>query len=134
MWEMPDKSWRMVVVPTFEANQPDLDLTRLRPHPAAKRLMRLQIDDMGALGTGKGRRVVRVRKIDAGNKGRVILDDHNEANVPDRIRRDSRIRRETGVDSGMKEEVFSAQKLRRLGFRKVGVDEIGRVRDPGPLE
>ena len=134
VWRMPDESWQMVVVPTFEANRSGFNIIEYRPHPAAKRLMRIQIDDMGALCEGRSRRIVRVRKIDAGNKGRVILDDHNEANVPDRIRRDMRIRRETGVDTGMKEEVFSAQKLRRFGFRKVGVDEIGRVRDPGPLD
>ncbi len=134
VWRMLDGKWKTVVVPAFEANQPGFDPTKFRPHPAAKKLMRLQIDDMGALGKGESRRIVRVRKIDAGSGGRVVMDDHNEANVPDRIKQDMRMRRETGVDTGMKEEVFSAQKLRRLGFRKIGVDEIGRVRDPGPLK
>ncbi len=139
IWQMRDGRWKMAVVPTFEANQPGFSIEDFRPHdksgradPTAKRLMSLRIDDMCALGEGQDRRIVRVRKIDAANKGRVVLDDHNEANVPDRIRRDSRVRRETGIDAGMKEEVFSAEKLRRLAFRKVGVDEIGRVLDPGP--
>lgn len=132
VWRVPDGSWQMVVVPTFEANQTGFDINRYRPDPEAKKLMRLQIDDMGALGEGQHLRIVRVRYIDAGNRGRVILDDHNEADVPNRIKRDKRIRKKTGADTGMKEEVFSARKLRRLGFRKIGVDEIGRVRDPGP--
>ena len=52
VWEMPDKrkSWRMEVVSIFDANQPNFNPKR--PHPAAKRLMRLQIDDMGTLGEG----------------------------------------------------------------------------------
>ena len=38
------------------------------------------------------------------------------------------------MDGGMKVEVFSAAKLRRLGFRKVSVDEIGRIGDRGPFK
>lgn len=81
--------------------------------------MRLHIDDMGALGMGTDQRIVRVRKItDAKSGAYVVLDDHNEANVPNRVGKD------------MKETRYSAQMLQRQGFRKVGVDEIGRVRDP----
>ena len=134
IWRMPDGSWRTVVVPTFRANQPDFNEDESRPHPAAKRLMRLQIDDMGALGEGKNRRIVRVRKMDNNKRGpRIVLDDHNEANVADRIRQDARIRRESGADTGMKEEVFPAAKLHRLGFRRVRVDDLGRVYDRGPF-
>ncbi|MCY4579951.1 MAG: type II CRISPR RNA-guided endonuclease Cas9 [Chloroflexi bacterium] len=145
VWQMRDGSWTLVVVPTFDANQPDFDIEKFRPttsrgqykgkpDPAAKRLMRLQIDDMGALGEGTERRIVRVRKItnNARQGGLVVLDDHNEANVPERVTRDARIRKDSGIDIGMKEEVYPASKLRRFGFRKIHVDEIGRVRDPGP--
>ena len=97
--------------------------------------MRLQINDTGALGEGANRRVVRVRQMDNNRSGpRIVLDDHNEANVDARIRQDAKIRTETKTDSGMKVEVFSAAKLRRLGFRKVRVDELGRVWDRGPFK
>ena len=125
VWRMPDKekSWKMVVVPTYYANQARFNIERFRPHPGAKRLMRLQIDDMGAVGEGPDRRIVRVRKItDAKSGAFVVLDDHNEANVPDRVGKD------------MRENRYSASKLRQQGFRKVKVDEIGRVLDPGPPE
>ena len=135
VWRMPDGSWRTVVVSTFDANQPGFNAADCRPHPAAKRLMRLQINDMGALGEGADRRIVRVRKMDNSQSGpRIVLDNHNEANVADRIRQDARTRKETGTNTGMKEDVYSAAKLRRLGFRKVSVDEIGRVRDRGPFK
>ena len=64
VWEMRDKrkSWRIVAVPTFYANQPDFDITKFRPHPAAKRVMRLYKNDMGALREGAKLRIVRVRK------------------------------------------------------------------------
>ena len=126
VWRMRDGSWKLVVVPRFDFNQADFDIERFRPadkdsgtpDPLAKRLMRLHIDDMGALGEGSERRIVRVRKASG---DRIWLDDHNEANVPSRIRK-----RE------LKERKYSARQLQSLGFRKVGVDEIGRLRDPGP--
>lgn len=114
VWRMPDGSWRITVASTFEANQSDFAVEKLQPHPAAKRIMRLWINDMGALGEGQHRRVVRVRKItNARDRTVVVLDEHNEA-------------------KGMRENKYSARQLKQHGFRKVGVNEIGRVRDPGP--
>ena len=133
VWRMPDKrkSWKIVAVPTFHANQPSFDIEDFRPltsrgkhkgkpDPAARRIMRIHKDDMGALGSGKDRRIVRVRKIWAGT---VVLDDHNEADVDARERKGEMNRSKSG---------YSATKLKEQGFRKVGVDEIGRVLDPGP--
>ena len=135
IWRMPDGGWQTVVVSTFDANQRGFDPSGLRPHPAARKLMRLQIDDLGALGEGADRRIVRVRQIDNNKSGpRIVLDDHNEANVDARIRQDTKTRRETGIDVGMKVEVYSAAKLLRLRFRKVRVDELGRVFDRGPFK
>ena len=130
VWRMRDGSWRMVVVSTFDANQPGFDIERFRPadkksgrpDPAAKRLMRLHIDDMGAFGEGPDRRIVRVRKItDATSGAFVVLDDHNEGNAADRVRKGE-----------MTENRYPASRLKRVGFRKVRVDEIGRVGDTGP--
>ena len=125
IWKMRDGSWKIVAVPTFYANQPDFDIERFRPEyrgrpdPTAKRLMRLHIDDMGALGVGSDRRIVRVRQV---TNGRVVIDDDNEANVDSR-ERTKQMKRNSG---------HSAKKLREEKFRKVRVDEIGRVTDPGP--
>ncbi len=126
VWRMRDGRWRIVVVPTFHANQPDFDIEKFRPSyrgridPTAKRLMRLQKNDMGALGEGPSRRIVKVRQVWAGT---VILDDHNEADVDARERRGE-------VDRN--KNSYSAKKLYERDFRKVGIDEIGRVLDPGP--
>ncbi len=131
IWEMRDKSWKIVVVSTFDANQPDFHIEKFRPatargkhrgkpDPAAKWLIRLHKDDMGALGSGPDRRIVRARQIWS---GKVILDDHNEADVDARERKGEMDRRKSG---------YSAKRLREEGFRKIRVDEIGRIRDPGP--
>ena len=120
IWRMRDGSWKIAIVPTFDANQPGFDLENFRPvdkfgrkDPTAKRLMRLQINDMGAVGEGASRRIMRVRSLwNEIGRPRVALDGDNEANA--------------------KERGYSARQLQRQGFRKVGVDEIGRVLDPGP--
>ena len=128
IWKMRDERWQMVVVPTFAANQ-EFDLNKLRPHPEAKLLMRLHIDDMGALGEENDRRVVRVRKVSGDH---VWLDDHNEANVDARIRKARERRRQGREHEDIKGNKYSGRQLKNLGFRKIGVDEIGRVWDPGP--
>ena len=127
VWQMRDGSWKTVVVPTFDANQPGFNIEKDRPRdrsgrtdPTARHLMRLRIDDMGAVGEGAGRRILRVRQFD-GAKGLVYMDDHNEANAADRTRKKL-----------LKEFKPSARQLKAFGFRKVGVDEMGRLLDPGP--
>ena len=137
IWMLRNGTWQMVVVATFDANQPGFDIERFRPKdkktgkpdPVAKRLMRLHIDDMGALGRGAERSIVRVRKISG---GQVWLDDHNEADVDARITKARELRKKGLDHEGIREQKYSARQLKQQGFRKVGVDEIGRVRDPGP--
>ncbi len=138
IWRMRDGSWKIVVVPTFHANQPDFDIEDFRPttskgkhrgkpDPIAKRVFRIYKNDMCALGEGASRRVVRVRKITNRSKQGVtiFLDDHNESNVDARVRK-----KEMG---GISANGASAKTLREQGFRPVIVDEIGRVFDRGPF-
>ena len=123
VWRLPDGDWRIVVVPTFEFNQPEFDEMQFRPDPRAKRLARIYKGDMAAIGEGADRRIVRVRKIDNAKNGAVLyMDDHNEANVDKRIRKKE-----------LKEKKYSIRQLRANKFRKVGVDEIGSLHDPGPF-
>ncbi len=135
VWRMRDGNWQMVVVPRFHANQSDFDIEEFRPRtsrgehkgnpdPVAKRLMRIRIDDMGALGEGQDLRIVRVRKIsNSSNRPLIYLDDHNEADAASRA-----------AKKELKEEKYSAKQLKEAGFRIVKVDEIGQLNDPGPFQ
>ena len=117
VWQMRDGSWKIVAVPRFYANQPDFDIERFRPEhrgrpdPIAKRLMRLHIDDMGVLGVGSDKRIVRIRQI---TDGRVVLDGQRDA-------------------VGNSSRGIRANSLRDQGFRKIHVDEIGKVKDQVPF-
>ncbi len=117
VWRMPDGKPVAFVVRTFEAHQEGVN----RPHPAAKRLLRLHQNDLVALEDSKfGPVVARVEKFD--RTGTVELAPHNEANVSDRYRKkeaDLYIRMKPGS-------------LVKNGARRVHIDELGHVRDPGP--
>lgn len=116
VWRLPDSALTHHVVSTFAAHQGQTT----RPHPAAKRLLRLYKDDMVRLNSSKfGPIVAVVAKFDA--NGGITLVPHNESNADQRYRKD-------------KEDVFirlGAKTLINAGSRRVIVDEMGRLRDPG---
>ena len=116
VWRLPDASLTHHVVSTFDAHQG----RETKPHPAAKRLMRLYKGDMVRLDSSKfGPTIAVVVKFDA--NGTITLVSHNESNADQRYRKD-------------KEDVFirlRPSSLINSGARRVIVDEIGRIRDPG---
>jgi CRISPR-associated endonuclease Csn1 len=121
LYELPDGKWKAVVVRRFDANQLDFDPAGLRPHPAARRIARLHIDDIVAVGEGDARRILRIVKM----SGQIItMADHFEGGALKA--------RDADKDDIFKYFAPSASKLRDIGFRKVGVDEIGRLTDSGP--
>ena len=125
---MPDGRLRLWVVSTFDAAR-EAEARRLgrsppdlRPHPAAKLLMRLHKNDMVALGAGVERRILVVVNLDP---GRLVFADHFEAgNIRERHRDPS---------DPFRYVMLSASGMRREGVRPVSVDPAGLLRDPGPV-
>ena len=118
IWKMPDGSYTAQVITTFDAHQPG---PQPRPHPAAKRIMRLHKNDMVQLDNSKfGPVIATVEKFDA--NGGISLVPHNESNADQRYRKD-------------KDDVYVRMNVASLiknGARRVFVNEIGQIRDPGP--
>lgn len=121
VYELPNGNWASVVIRRFDANQPDFNSADFRPHPAARKVMRLHIDDLVAVDDGGQRRVLRVVKL-SGQK--ITLADHFEAGALKS--------RDADKEDPFKYLEKSANVLKSMGLRKVGVDEIGRLTDPGP--
>ncbi len=121
IYQLPNRRWTAVVVQRFHANQPDFNPGELRPHPAAKKIMRLHIDDMVAMEDGGRRRILRVVKMSGQT---ITMADHLEGGALKA--------RDADRDDIFKYVSKSASSLKDVGFRKVGVDEIGRLTDPGP--
>ena len=117
VWQLPDGSITEQIISTFDAHQPGL---ARRPHPAAKRLMRLFKSDMVKLDISKvGPVIATVVKFD--RNGGISLVPHAAANAKERYEK-------------QKEDLylrFNARSLIKAGGRRVVVDETGRFRDPG---
>lgn len=117
VWRLPDGTLAHHVVSTFDAHK-DQDT---QPHPAARRLLRLHKGDLVQLDGSKfGAVIATVEKFNT--NGTVELVPHNEANASDRYRKN-------------KEDLYirlTPSSLKKAGARRVFVDEMGRLRDPGP--
>ncbi len=117
VWRLPDSGYKHVIISTFDAHR-DIDH---RPHPAAKRVLRLFKNDMVRLEDSPfGPVVATVEKFSS--TGTVEMVAHNEGNADQRYRKD-------------KESVYirkNAPSLMKSGTRRVIVDEMGRMKDPGP--
>lgn len=121
IYQLPNGRWTAIVIRRFDANRPDFDPVNFRPHPAAKKIMRLHIDDMVAIEESDRRRILRVVKM----SGQVItMADHLEAGALKS--------RDADKNDIFKYVSKSAGSLKDMSFRKIGVDEIGRLIDPGP--
>lgn len=117
VWKLPDGKFAPWVISTFDAHHGDTG----RPHPAAKRALRLHKNDMVRLESSKfGPVIATVEKFNV--NGQVSMVAHNEGNADQRYRKD-------------KEDIYirmQASALMAAGARRVIVDEMGRVNDPGP--
>lgn len=122
VFEQPDGRWRPAPVSMFEANRPAVELDRLlatrKGHPTAKRIMRLFKGDFVALEQDGAMRICRVVKLKAST---VFLAEHHEGGKLDE--------RAAAGDFKWISVTYGALKARKA--RKVSVDPIGRVRDPG---
>lgn len=117
VWRLPDDTIVHHVVSTFDAHQGQT----AKPHPAAKRLMRLYKDDMVRLDSRKYGPVVGV-VARFSSIGVIEIVPHNESNADQRYRKE-------------KDDVFiraNGSSLIKSGARRIIVDELGRVRDSGP--
>ena len=121
LYRLPTGQCTAVVIRRFDANQPDFDPGKFRPHPAAKKLMRLHIDDMVALQDAGRRKILRVVKMSGQT---ITLAEHHEGGALKE--------RDEDKNDPFKYLARAANTLIGMGLRKVGVDEIGRLTDPGP--
>jgi len=117
IWQLPDGKYKPQVITTFEAHQIS---TPRRPHPAAKRVLRIFKRDMVALDHPKlGPLVCYVQKLTLGNG--LFLVPHTESNADARNR---------NKDDPFKLISMAVGPLIAASIRRVYVDEIGQIRDP----
>ncbi len=84
--------------------------------------MRIMANDMVAIEEEGRRRIMRVQKL---SSGRILMAEHIEGNVDDRQR---------DKESGFSYTQKAPNALRAVRGRRVFVDPIGNVLDPGFTE
>ncbi len=124
VWELPNGKWVADVVTMFDAHQDALEPPVKRQHPTARKIMRLHQNDMLALEHEGGGMYARVVKF--GVNGALVLAGHVEAGALKA--RDAA----PNSDDPFKYINASATGLKKRRARKIRVDALGRVHDPGP--
>jgi len=115
VWLLPNGNTVGHTVSRFDAHQIDFRTPVKDQHPTAKKLMRLHINDMIAVGEGSERRMMRVQKL---SKQVITAVEHAAA----------------GKAGDLIPYRKSAGQVLQVGLRKVSVDVLGRVQDGGPFD
>ena len=116
LWRLPSGKIKQQVVTTFEAH----NSVEKRPHPAAKRILRVFKRDMVALEREGRTLICYVQKLDLAHG--LYLASHLESNA-DARNRDSK------DPFGLLQ--MGVRTIVQSRLRRVIVDEMGRIRDPG---
>lgn len=119
LWKLPDGKIVPQVVTTFEAHAEAAP----RPHPAARRIFRVFKKDMVALNRNGETFIGYVQSMHI--KNGLFIAPHNEANADARNRDKADPFRFLQMGAGT---------LIKSEIRRITVDEIGRIRNPGPLK
>ncbi|WP_295723138.1 type II CRISPR RNA-guided endonuclease Cas9 [uncultured Bartonella sp.] len=121
VWETLDGKWNSEVVSMFDAHQPKWSSQFHKDNPTARKVLSLQQNDMVAYNDPeKGYVIARIVKF--GQNGQIFFAPHNEADVS---------ARDSNKNDPFKLTVKTATGLKKMQFRQIRVDEMGRVFDPG---
>jgi len=123
IWELPDGKWTGVGVTVFEANQDPRISEAKKPHPAARRVMRVHKGDLMKLERDGLEKIYRVAQL-APKNGRFVLAGHEDSG--------NLQKRHDDKDDSFRWVFESFGNLLKDSARLVRVDALGRVRDPGP--
>ena len=123
LFEQPDGKWIGAPITVFQANQPGTPDERRKGHPAARRVMRVHKGDYLKLDHDGAERIFRVVRLEA-KAQRFRLAEHNETGNLEERHKDE--------DDPFRWLFVSFSQLKPRKARKVSVDLLGRVRDPGP--
>ena len=87
-----------------------------RPHPAAKLVMRLHVDDFIEIDECGKKRIMRVHNI---SEGDILIVDHNEADVANR--------RIVLQEKNKALRIHSLKRLQEFNARKIHISPTGKI-------
>lgn len=123
IFALPNGKWAGQAVTVFDANQKGREPAWERQHPGARLVMRVHKGDLLKIEEGATERVVRVVRLSA-KANRLYLAGHSESGDLQK--------RHDDPEDPFRWLLASYNKLRDLRARRVRVDTLGRLNDPGP--
>jgi CRISPR-associated endonuclease Csn1 len=124
VWELTNGKWVEDIVTMYEAHQPGWTSTVHREHPAARKVLSLQQNDMVAYEhPSDGYTIGRVVKF---SSGMVAFAGSREGGALKS--------RDVDPDDRFKYFYKAASAMKGVKLRQIRVDEIGQVFDPGPQD
>jgi CRISPR-associated endonuclease Csn1 len=121
--ELPDGRWVGVGVTVFSANRLNGAAPWRIEYPDGRLVMRVHKGDMLKLEADGTERIYRVAKLEAGNN-RLVLAEHHEGGNLDQRHKDP--------DDPFRKLQATYQRLKERQARRIMIDPLGRLRDPGP--
>ncbi len=119
-WKMPDGKIQAEGVSVFKANQTDRN--QLRPHPAAKLVLKIHKKDYLKL-MDKGReKIVRVVSISPANKKMWLIEHFEGGNLGTRYK-----------EKEVQYIFLMFSQIKEKQVRKIYVDSLGNIHDSGPV-
>lgn len=125
IFEKPDGKWDGEGVSVFDANRPGFTPAWQSDFPGARLVMRVHKQDLMILEHEGEEKLCRVVTLEpsAGNRRLKLVGNHESGNIQSRI---------NDKNDPLKWIMGAFSMLKERKARKVGVDVIGRLRDPGP--
>ena len=120
VWEMPDGKWRAEVVSMFDAHQAGWVSTVRAGCPTARKVLSLHQNDLVAIERNGARELARVVKF---TEAQIALSPPNESG--------SLKARDADKQDPFKYIYLTGSSLKKASARRVRIDELGRVQDPG---
>lgn len=124
VWELPDGKWVSEVVSMYDAHQPGWTSKIRAGCPTARKVLSLHQNDMIAIER-EGEEIALMRVVKFGQNGQITLAEPQQAG--DLKRRDAL---PNGEDP-FKYFAPTCGGLKKVKARKIRIDELGRVLDPG---
>ena len=122
IFKLPNGKYKGLCISRYEANQSPLEPSWRKDYPHAQLETHLCQNDLIAIGDGSNREILRVVKISASRiwsahvyEGGELLNRHRDLNDP------------------FKYVEMSASRFVQAGLRKIKVDPLGKIYDPGPI-
>lgn len=123
IFQLPNGNWGGEAITVFEANQDDGSVSSAKKYPEAKSIMTIHKGDCIALEDSGITKIMKVHRLDAAANRFKLAGNTESGNLQ---------KRHDDPDDPFRWSMISYNQLKQRNARKVIIDHLGVVHDPGP--